>query len=215
MLKAPRPGFVKTRLTPSLTKEEAAVFYTCLIKDTFLNIGLSGQSIDVIACVAKHEANAELSDIIPEKVAVTCQKDGDLGQKMYAAFVDAFASGCRRVVMIGSDSPDMPKEYIAEAFLLLKAYKESLILGPSEDGGYYLIGLGTAKEAIFKGVDWGTSAVLSETLEIAKREGIDAKLLPKWYDVDSFEDIGRLLKTGRAVNSIKYIKDNKLSWRTK
>src|SRR3972149_2924412 len=130
MLKAPREGEVKTRLIPPLTAKEAATLYRAFIKDTLSNLSRL-KDIALYAFFTPFAGKADIADIIP-------QKDGDLGERIYGVFECLFNSGHKRAVVMGSDSPDIPLEYIETSFSMLKESQGSLILGPATDGGYYL-----------------------------------------------------------------------------
>ena len=118
------------------------------------------------------------------------QRGKDLGDKMRQAFVDRFAEGYKKVVIIGSDSPSLPVSYINKAL----ASEKDLVIGPSTDGGYYLIAMSGKLSEVFSGVAWGTENVLGETLKKIKGTSISFELLPIWYDVDSPDDL-KFLKT--------------------
>src|SRR5207249_11979533 len=110
-----------------------------------------------------------------------------------------FGVGSRRVVLIGCDSPDLPPERVGHALHALESVP--LVLGPSDDGGYYLIGASQLRPEPFEGVEWGSSSVLAKTLEILRKNDIRFSLLPAWYDIDRPEDLYRLkasLRPGRA-----------------
>ena len=113
------------------------------------------------------------------------QQGKDLGEKMRQAFVDRFSDGYKKVVIIGSDSPSLPVSYINQTLTSDK----DLILGPSTDGGYYLIAMMGKVSEVFGGISWGTDQVLDETLYRVKKTGISLELLPVWYDVDIPEDL--------------------------
>jgi len=125
-----------------------------------------------------------------------CRQVGqDLGLRMYNAMRDEIALGSRRVVLIGCDSPDLPPEYVRRAVPALET--APFVLGPSEDGGYYLIGASRLMREPFEGLQWGSSSVLSKTIEILKKNKIRFSLLPAWYDIDRPEDVERLKKSNR------------------
>jgi rSAM/selenodomain-associated transferase 1 len=122
-------------------------------------------------------------------VRLFVQKGGNLGERMRQAFEDRFKEGYERVVIIGSDSPTLPIAYIEQAL----QSEQDVVIGPSTDGGYYLIGMRGKVTDIFERVPWGTDRVLSETLKVLKDQRAEAELLPVWYDVDLPEDL-RFLK---------------------
>ena len=113
---------------------------------------------------------------------------------MSKAITEAYRRGFGRVVIIGTDSPTLPRAYIREAFKRLKTKSKgySLVLGPSTDGGYYLIGCSGGIPPVFKGITWSSAQVLTQTLQRAVQKGLKAQLLPFWYDADTVEDIDLL-----------------------
>jgi rSAM/selenodomain-associated transferase 1 len=115
------------------------------------------------------------------------QGSGDLGQRMYSAIRRAFAVGMARVVIIGTDCPDVNPFILTEAFDALK--RQDLVLGPAEDGGYYLIGLNCLIPQLFNQIQWGTDRVLAKTKNIAKKLGLSVHYLPILADVDRPEDL--------------------------
>jgi rSAM/selenodomain-associated transferase 1 len=118
------------------------------------------------------------------------QQGYDLGERMEQTFRHLAAQGFRRRIIIGTDSPTLPLTIIQEAFRQLEDH--NLVLGPSHDGGYYLIGLSSEIPPIFNGIPWGTQQVLTQTLQRINESAIPMYLLPFWYDVDTFEDLSFL-----------------------
>ncbi|MEO7274709.1 MAG: TIGR04282 family arsenosugar biosynthesis glycosyltransferase [Vicinamibacterales bacterium] len=126
------------------------------------------------------------------------QRGGDLGERMAAAFQDLHRLGYENVVLIGSDLPTLPPAFIARAVHALRTRRATVVLGPSADGGYYLIGLRRPADALFQGVSWGTSAVLEQTRRRAQALGLSVHLLDAWYDVDDAPSLRRAVRESRA-----------------
>jgi len=189
MAKAPVPGTVKTRLCPPYTFEEAAELYNCFLLDTF---DLVRQLREVIVVVAYYPPGAEgvFKSIASTAFQLLPQKGNDLAERLKGAFEQLFSLGYEQVVAIGADSPTLPPAYITRSFELLA--RADLILGPSVDGGYYLIGMRAPHPELFQEVAMGTERVLSQTLERACRTNLRVSLLPPWYDVDTQNDLERL-----------------------
>lgn len=204
MTKAPVPGQVKTRLVPYLTKRDAAELYRCFIKDIFARIGrLKG--IDIFAAYTPPGAEGIIKDIIPEKVNLIVQNGEELGERLKNLFSCLFANGYKKVAVIGSDSPDMPLEYIKMTFDKLE--DDKVVFGPADDGGYYLVAMERLYKNIFKNIPWGTNRVLNESLKTAEEQGAKIFLLPEWYDVDRYEDLKRLVKGKEEIpNTYDFIK---------
>ncbi|MBI5826441.1 MAG: TIGR04282 family arsenosugar biosynthesis glycosyltransferase [Deltaproteobacteria bacterium] len=203
MLKAPVPGNVKTRLSPPFTPVEAAGLYRCFIEDVFIKAaGLKG--VDLYAFYAPEGGGADaLGGVVPSGVSSFPQEGGDLGARMRNVFKSLFDKGYKKVSIIGTDSPDMPVEYIRGAFTLLD--EAGLVLGPARDGGYYLIAMNSLFETVFDGISWSTGAVLEQTIEKAEQASIAFTLLPVWHDIDTFEDLALLRASAGAPVSSNYL----------
>jgi len=187
--KDPVEGQVKTRLSPLLDAPTILSLYRHFLRDSIdkVNSVAEADRFIGIASDPKTDYFDEVSHNHPIRLFV--QKGGNLGERMRQAFEDRLKEGYERVVIIGSDSPTLPIAYIEQA---LQSEKE-VVIGPSTDGGYYLVGMQGKVTDIFEGVAWGTDRVLSETLEVLKDQRTEAELLPVWYDVDLPEDL-RFLK---------------------
>lgn len=184
MAKAPLPHLVKTRLCPPLSAQEAAALHRAFLEDTLAKI--EGQA--AVFCPREH--HGALIGLVPPGCAVVSQSSTGLGKGLIEAVQRAFEAGYRRVVLLDSDSPNLPASYIAEAVFLLQGY--DAVLGPCEDGGYYLIGLSAPHLGLFRNIPWSTGQVMQETQAAAVRLGLRTALLPVWYDIDEQEDLYRL-----------------------
>jgi len=188
--KKPVPGSVKTRLSPPLTAREAAELYSCMLKDTLeMAAGLDG--ITPVIYFQDDPGAAEYFSALAPEIESLTQVGADLGERMRGAFSDRFERGFREVVIIGSDSPDLPAGYIYEAFELLSVEGVDLVLGPAEDGGYYLMGLKAVLDGLFTGIPWSSGEVFAATVERAKADGLGISFLGKWHDIDSAVDLER------------------------
>ncbi|MBI2481637.1 MAG: glycosyltransferase [Planctomycetia bacterium] len=118
------------------------------------------------------------------------QTQGDLGSRMASFFDDCFRDGAGRVVLIGSDSPTVPTEFVESAFRLLG--ERDVVLGPTDDGGYYLVGASREVAGIFEHIDWSTERVWDQTVARLGEIGLSCASLPQWYDVDEVKDLERL-----------------------
>ena len=175
--------------------------YRCFLLDTF---DLVSRLWGITVAVAYFPAGAEgiFRNIASPAFVLMLQRGDDLGERLSGAFEQLFSLGYGQVVAIGADSPTLPSEYIERAFELLARAENDLILGPSADGGYYLIGMKDPHPSLFLGLTMGTEKVLSETLERASQANLRASLLPPWYDVDTPDDIKRLLAELRAAPQV-------------
>lgn len=178
-VKPPVPGAVKTRLTPPLSPDQACALYTAFLQDLFRRLRrLKGARVTVF-----HGDGdvTPLRALVPGPWGLEPQADGNLGERMAAAF-DRLLSDADRAVIIGSDSPDLPAQYIRRAFQKLK--HKDVALGPATDGGYYLVGLRAPAPGLFEGVEWSGERVLARTLANVEAARRSLAMLPMWYDVD-------------------------------
>jgi rSAM/selenodomain-associated transferase 1 len=187
MTRAPSAGG-KTRLTAGLSQLRARSLREALFIDTLQVARALEVPLTVFATPAACLADVQA---LAADVAVHAQIDGDLGEKMLAAFSSLFGQGARRVVLIGSDLPTLPASRLHHAFELLDGGAD-LVLGPAEDGGYYLIGSRRLAPAVFDGMSWGSADVLAQTRAAAAANGLRLGEVGAWYDVDTPDDLLRL-----------------------
>jgi uncharacterized protein len=194
MTKVPRPGRVKTRLQPPLTPEEAAALNTCFLRDTTAAIveastdGLA-QGVGVYTPVGEEAA---YEGILPAEFVLVPQHGGAFGERLTRAAEDLLQVGFSSACLIDSDSPTVPVSAYRRAAELLAAPGDRVVFGPSDDGGYYLIGMKQLHRRLFEEIDWSTERVATQTLERAHEIGIPVELLPTWYDVDDGATLRRL-----------------------
>ena len=188
MARRPEPGRAKTRLCPPLTLEEAALLYEGMLRDT---LELVRGLVEVSPAIAVSPVGSEeyFRTLAPDALLID-QGEGELGVRLAHTTATAFAYGARAVAVMSSDSPAVTPDALAQAFHLLADH--DLVLGPSEDGGYYLAALCRPIPALFTEVTMSTPRVLHDTLAVATRLGLRVALLPLSYDVDSAADLVRL-----------------------
>ena len=203
MTKAPQAGRVKTRLVPPLTPEEAAELNKCFLRDTATAIssackprpagdgGETGRACG-IAVYIPVGAESAYTDILPADFSLLPQRGDKFGERLYFAVEDLFKCGFGSVCLIDSDSPTVPAENFAGAVELLSTTEDRVVLGPSDDGGYYLIGVKKPHRHLFEQIDWSTERVLNQTIQRATEIGLEVKLLPTGYDVDDGASLRRL-----------------------
>ena len=202
MTKAPRAGKVKTRLVPPLTNEEAAQLNRCLLQDTAAAIsgccgGLTmlnpGRPIaHGIAVYTPVGGESDYSDILPGDFSLLLQRGENFGERLYFAAEDLFKSGFKTVCLIDSDSPTIPAQNFSKAIELLSLPGNRIVLGPCDDGGYYLIGLKRLHREVFERIDWSTDRVFEQTRQRAIQNGIMVDELPRGFDVDDRATLHRL-----------------------
>ena len=181
MAKAPRPGKVKTRLSPPLIAEQAAGLNECFLRDTTENIGTVGAGIVAYTPVGDE---ALFDGLLPDDFMLVAQRGDGFGERLLAAAEDILACGYGGVCLIDSDSPTVPRAAYELAVAELTRAGDRIVLGPTADGGYYLIGMKRPHAAVFERIHWSTDSVCAETRERARAAGIEVVDLPLWYDVD-------------------------------
>ena len=208
MTKAPQPGRLKTRLVPPLTPEEAAELNKRFLRDTTAaissacsrrpagDVNVSRSEPATAACgIAVYTpvgAESAYTDILPTAFSLLPQRGDKFGERLYFAVKDLFKCGFGSVCLIDSDSPTVPAANFEEAVELLSTTEDRVVLGPSDDGGYYLIGMKKPHRHLFEQIDWSTERVLNQTMQRATEIGIEVKLLPTGYDVDDDASLRRL-----------------------
>jgi len=199
MAKVPAPGQVKTRLCPPLTPLQAAGLARCFLQDKVEQISGIESAAPLLAFTPADRGD-ELARLLPRPMRLVAQTGRDLGARLDRVLTDLLAEGHPGAVAVGTDSPSLPTAYLRQACAHLLDGGADVVIGPCEDGGYYLIGLRAPAPALFETMPWSTSAVLEETLARIRRLGLRLALLPGWFDVDRGEDLARL-RAGAAAGA--------------
>jgi rSAM/selenodomain-associated transferase 1 len=188
--KRPAPGRTKTRLVPPLSAEQAAALYECFLCDT---LDLMRQIPGVQPVVVYLPAGAEtyFASLAPDFERLL-QRGANLGARLDNALTCYLQRGYQRVVVMNSDGPTLPPACLTAAFDKL-AGEADVVLGPCDDGGYYLIGVKRPVPRLLREVQMSTANVTTDTLNLAKEEGLRVELLPEWYDIDSAVSLARLM----------------------
>ncbi|HEU0296233.1 MAG TPA: TIGR04282 family arsenosugar biosynthesis glycosyltransferase [Anaerolineales bacterium] len=186
--KQPVPGQTKTRLCPPLSHAQAADLYECFLLDT-LDVMRKVPHVQCGISFLPEAARGYFHQLAPD-MELTCQYGESLGERLDHLLAEALASGSQRAVVMDSDSPTLPAEYITQAFDQLA--DADVVLGPTQDGGYYLIGTKQPQPHLLRQVQMSTPQVLADTLALAKATGLTTSLLPTWYDIDTIEDLFQL-----------------------
>jgi rSAM/selenodomain-associated transferase 1 len=189
MAKEPKVGSTKTRLCPPLSLAEAAALYEALLLDT-IQLGTELEGIDLAVAVTPPESTDYFERVTPPGTLLLPVACWDIGDCLTQVLGRLLEMGYEKAFALNSDGPSLPEDYIFQAVQLLDDH--DLVLGPGEDGGYYLIGLKEPQEEIFKHIDWSTSRVFSQTLTRTEVLELKVALTPPWYDVDTAEEIKRL-----------------------
>jgi rSAM/selenodomain-associated transferase 1 len=190
MAKAPVPNEVKTRLIPPLKPEEASYLYQNFLLDKIEQV----KSIEARRFISYTPETSEafFRSIMPSGFSLINQAGANLGERLVNISSGLFEQGAEKVVMLDSDTPNLPTDHIREA--LSRLDKVDVVLGPCEDGGYYLIGMRSFIPELFMGIPWSTSRVAELTIRKAQELGLTVSLLHGWYDVDTAIDLKRLKK---------------------
>jgi uncharacterized protein len=194
MAKAPRAGEVKTRLLGALSPEEAKGLYVAFLSDTFAlmeDVKEERENLALALCYAPEGDEEAFEEVEREGSLMIPQRGENLGERLINCFADLFALGFESIVVIGADSPTLPGEFVFDAFECFES-DDDVVIGPTEDGGYYLVGMRKLHKRIFEDIPWSGAGALHVTIERAREAELNMVLLPEWRDVDTPEDFEKL-----------------------
>lgn len=194
-VKSPIKGQVKTRLAAQTDGDFVVELYKCFVEDMISLVEILDVHLEL--CIYPANMKSTFSEWLGEQHCYKAQTGNNLGERLRNAFDKAFEEGFSNVVVIGSDSPDLPVHYLIESFEALAEH--DTVIGPANDGGYYLIGFsreGFIPE-VFDNISWSTDSVFEQTVSILKQHGRKEYLLPLWHDVDTIADLKSLLLRAR------------------
>ena len=185
----PEPGRTKTRLIPHLGAEGAAALQRQMTEYVLTQV-LETSSQFPLSVEVRFEGGdlAGMRAWLGDQLVYQAQGDGDLGDRLVRAFQQGFEAGIERIVVIGADCPGITPPLMIQAFKHLQ--QNDLVLGPAEDGGYYLVGLRQAQPALFRNIAWSTADVFRQTDAIAQQQKLAIAYLDRLSDVDRPEDLG-------------------------
>jgi rSAM/selenodomain-associated transferase 1 len=194
MAKAPQVGEVKTRLAPPLSPEAAAELSAAFIQDIAGNILAAAEAVAIDGFVAYSPPGSEaaFAGLLPEAIRLLPPHEIGLGASLLHAADDLLAAGYGAACLVNADSPTLPTAFLVEAAQALQKPGDRVVLGPAEDGGYYLIGLKRPHRLLFEDIAWSTERVYDQTLDRAAELGLEIVILPRWYDVDDVKSLDRL-----------------------
>ena len=201
MTKAPRAGTVKTRLQPPLSPSEAAQLNTCFLRDIAAVISATGERSQGVGVFTPARSEKEYDGILPSHFDLIPQRGNGFGERLTNAADDLLHVGFESCCLINSDSPTATAEAFREAVAQLQGADDRIVLGPSDDGGYYLIGMRKLNRHLFEEIDWSTERVFAQTDESAREVGLEVHVLPKFYDVDDGATLRRLCEELLRGNS--------------
>lgn len=212
LVKDPVHGPVKTRLARVIGEDTTRALYENFIHDMISRF--EREEFPSFICVHPENALAGLKALFGEHLHYLPQRGNDLGRRMEGCLRDALSRGFHRAILIGSDIPDLPVKIVTDAFCFLNTF--DCVIGPSLDGGYYLIGFrnDSLLPEVFSGIRWGTETVLADTTEILTRYHLTTQLLRTWGDIDTVDDLKRFLKqssdTSLCPRTMAYLRNTKL-----
>jgi len=191
-VKYPEQGKVKSRIVFGGDAGHVEDLYRCFIEDLLERV--SSRNYRLFIAFDPPEKENNFIELFGSGFSYLPQTGADLGERMHNALATCFAEGFRSVVIIGSDSPDLPQRIIEEAFQSLQSH--GAVIGPTYDGGYYLIGFsnGSFAASFFENIAWSTDGVYAETVGRFDKEGVSFHVLPRWRDIDTVDDVRALLK---------------------
>ena len=196
--KYPRAGEVKTRLTPPLSYQEGAELYKAFLCDSLDVYQRQSDLFKSILYVAENRDIEKMSDLLSEEnvaslseLRIQSQQGITLGERLSHAFTMGFDEGFQRVCVIGTDHPTLPVEFVREGFDALN--DQDVVLGPADDGGYYIIGMSSSYLFLLQNMPWSQETLYEQTVQKAKGAGLSLHVLPKWYDVDDEGSLRKLM----------------------
>ncbi|HMH00687.1 MAG TPA: TIGR04282 family arsenosugar biosynthesis glycosyltransferase [Terriglobales bacterium] len=195
MAKAPKPGLVKTRLASSLSPAAVTDFYCCLLDDT-LALARSLGDVEVAIMCPDSDVN-ELAQLAGSQASVVAQKGEGLAAGLTSVFTHFAAPGRQRTIAFNSDSPHLPRSVLEDAFETLAAH--DVVVGPTHDGGYYLVGAKASHRTLFTRDGIGTSSALERLLSRARTLGLSVGFAAPFYDIDVVDDLTRLAEELRLA----------------
>jgi rSAM/selenodomain-associated transferase 1 len=195
MAKAPRPGAVKTRLASSLSPAAVTAFYCCLLDDT-LALVRSLDDVEVAIMCPDSDVN-ELAQLADSQASVVAQKGEGLAAGLTSVFAHFAEGHRRRTIAFNSDSPHLPRSVLEEAFETLAAH--DVVVGPTRDGGYYLVGAKASHPTLFARDGMGTNSALDRFLSRARALELSVGFAAPFYDIDVADDLTRLAEELRQA----------------
>ena len=208
MAKAPRPGAVKTRLVPSLSPQAVIDFYCCLLDDT-LALARSLGDVEVAIMCPDTDVD-ELAQLAGNEARVIAQKGEGLAAGLTSVFAHFTEDHHRNIIAFNSDSPHLPRSVLEEAFAALAAH--DVVVGPTHDGGYYLVGAKTSHPTLFARDGMGTSSALERLVSRVRALELSLSFVDPFYDIDVSDDLTRLaadlcLAPDRAPRTARWLKE--------
>ncbi|HEU5196326.1 MAG TPA: TIGR04282 family arsenosugar biosynthesis glycosyltransferase [Methylomirabilota bacterium] len=191
MAKVPGAAPVKSRLHAALGASQATALYQCFLLDRLQALS-AVRGVCLVVAFTPPGARTTMAALVPPTIPLLAQEGEGLSERLAHVFDRLFADGHEAVIATDSDSPTLPMDYVVQAAEMLSRGKADAVVGPTDDGGYYLIGLRRPQPGFFDGIPWSTSGTRAATLARARELGLGVQLLPGWFDVDTPDDLRRL-----------------------
>ncbi len=198
--KFPQAGKVKSRLGKTIGYQESAELYHCFLQDIITRLNNIADKRTLCYSPGTNDSTTWFRELAQDDYHLWLQPEVDLGSRMISFVQAEFDQQASKVVIIGTDSPSLPLQFIEDAFVKLS--KSDVVIGPATDGGFYLIGFSNPEVPDLSAVNWSSSTVLEETVEIISQNGLSLDLLSPWYDIDSVEDLQLLSGHLKAFSKI-------------
>ena len=197
-IKYPTIGEVKKRLLKDLDSDFVTVLYKHFISDLLSTI--KKLDIELKICFYPPDSERKILSLLGKRYCYIPQNGYDLGERMKNSFDRVFKEGYNKVVLIGSDIPDLPSDFITKSFNALQL--NDVVIGPSNDGGYYLIGFNkeSYNPLIFQDIKWSTENVFKDTMQILNKSKSTIYILPEWNDIDTIDDLKLLYHRNKSTN---------------
>lgn len=207
-VKYPAGGRVKTRLAAELPEKVVVELYKNFVLDMLSTIRQINMPIRI--CYRQESAGDKMKEWLGDQYTYMAQTGSNLGQRMKNALARSFEENFTRAIVIGSDIPDLPAELLIRALHSFESH--DAVIGPSSDGGYYLIGFSRAHflPDAFDGISWSTDNVFKQTLDVLRRLACNVHILPEWFDVDTAADLNELIDRNKNTDfnkskTLKYL----------
>ena len=208
-IKYPEPGKVKTRLSKSIGNKNAVTLYKLFVETLLNRVTPNECNYNISVFFSPKEKQEEIKEWLGDKYKLYPQSGNNLGERISNAFNKTYDMGSKKSIIIGSDTPALKKSLILEAYELLS--ENDVIIGPTKDGGYYLLGLSHTSNSfekfrdssIFTGIEWSTEHVFDQTVAKLKQSSLSYKTLPEYYDIDQIEDLYLLKQEISQINNPK------------
>jgi rSAM/selenodomain-associated transferase 1 len=189
--KAPKPGVAKTRLCPPLSPESAAELSKCFLEDTIL-LASTVPGADTFIAYTPSDCTEDMQQFAGVNRLI-CQPEGDLGHRQACCIQNLFNRGYSAVLLVRVDCPTLPPDNITRAVrILVSEHRSTIVLGPSVDGGYYLLGVTRPEPELFRNIVWSTPLIARQLIQRANMLHIPVTVLPQWHDVDTINDLMNL-----------------------